>query len=85
MVCFIYNTVVHRHTFVKVYSNFSPKLRPSARTKSILVENNAIFEVFRKALTDRLLYGLLFVNGRFTKYKFAKGIVSLRQRLCFVV
>ena len=85
MVCFIYNTVGHRHTFVKVYSNFSPKLRPSARTKSILVENNAIFEVFRKALIDRLLYGLLFVNGQFTKYKFAKGIVSLRQRLCFVV
>ena len=55
MVCFIYNTVVHHHTFVKVYSNFTPKLRPSARTKSILVENNAIFEVFRKALTDNWL------------------------------
>ena len=55
MVCFINNTVVHRHTFVKVYSNFSPKLRPSARTKSILVENNAIFEGFRKTLTDNWL------------------------------
>ena len=55
MVCFIYNTVGHRHTFVKVYSNFSPKLRASARTKSILVENNAIFESFRKALTDNWL------------------------------
>ena len=85
MVCFIYNTVVHRHTFVKVYSNFSPKLRPSARTKSILVENNAIFEVFRKALIDRWLHKYQSVIGRFTKYKFAKGIVSLRQRLCFVV
>ena len=55
MVCFIYNTVVHRHTFVKVYSNFSPKIRPSARTKSILVENNAIFMSFRKVLTDNWL------------------------------
>ena len=55
MVCFIYNPVVHRRTFVKVYSNFTPKLRPSARTKSILVENNAIFEGFHKALTDNWL------------------------------
>jgi hypothetical protein len=55
MVCFIYNTVVHRHTFVKVYSNSTPKIRPSARTKSILVENNAIFEVFRKVLTNNWL------------------------------
>ena len=85
MVCFIYNTVVHRHTFVKVYSNFSPKIRASARTKSILVENNAIFDVFRKTLTDNWLREYLPVIGRFTKYKFAKGIVSLRQRLCFVV
>ena len=85
MVCFIYNTVGHRHTFVKVYSNFSPKLRPSARTKSILVENNAIFDVFRNTLVDRWLRNYSSVIERFTKIEFAKGKVSLRERPCFVV
>ncbi len=38
-------------SFVKYYSNFDPKLRPSARTKIFLVENSAFFEVFRKSLS----------------------------------
>ncbi|MBQ2195324.1 MAG: hypothetical protein II407_00105, partial [Prevotella sp.] len=46
---------------------------------------NAIFEVFRKALSDRWLHDYLSVIGRFTKSKFAKGKVSSRERLCFVV
>ena len=75
----------HPPDFVKNYSNFDPKLRASARTKSILVENNAIFEVFCKALNDKWLHGYSSVNGQFTKYEFAKGKVSLRERPCFVV
>jgi hypothetical protein len=50
-----------------------------------LVEKTPIFEVFGKALIDKWLRGYLSVNGRFTKDKFAKGKVSLRQRPCFVV
>jgi hypothetical protein len=67
------------------YSNFDLKLRPSERTKSFPVENNAIFEVFRKVLIDRLLRDCLSVNVQFTKSKFAKGKVSLHERPCFVV
>ena len=50
-----------------------------------LVEKTAFFEVFRKVLSDKWLHEYLSVISRFTKNKFAKGIVSLRQRLCFVV
>jgi hypothetical protein len=39
--------------FVKIYSNFSPKLRASFRTKSFSVEKNAIFEVFHNTLVNR--------------------------------
>ena len=49
------------------------------------VEKTAIFDVFRNVLTDRWLHGFKTVNGRFTKYEFAKGKVSLRQRPCFAV
>ena len=41
--------------------------------------------VFRKMLTDKWLREFKTVNGRFTKSKFAKGIVSPRQRYRFVV
>ena len=40
-------------SFVKYYSNFDPKLRPSARTKIFLAGNSAFFEVFRKLLSYR--------------------------------
>jgi hypothetical protein len=36
-------------------------------------------------LIDKWLHGFKTVNGRFTKYEFAKGKVSLRQRPCFSV
>jgi len=36
-------------------------------------------------LTDKWLHEFKTVNGRFTKSKFAKGIVSPRQRYRFVV
>ena len=49
------------------------------------VEKMPFFEVFRNMLSDRWLHGFKTVNGRFTKSEFAKGKVSLRQRLCFVV
>ena len=49
------------------------------------VEKTAILEVFRKVLIDKWLHGCLSVNGRFTKYEFAKGKVSLCERPCFVV
>ena len=42
--------------FVKKYSNFDPKLRASSWTNCSSVENNAIFEDFCKALTDRWLH-----------------------------
>ena len=71
--------------FVKEYSNFDPKLRPSARTNESLGRKNAIFEVFRKVLTNKWLHGYLSINGQFTNNKFAKGKVSLRERPCLVV
>ena len=63
----------------------SPKNRGCWSRKGHSVEKTAIFVVFHKVLIDRWLHGYLSVNGRFTKYEFAKGKVSLRQRLCFVV
>jgi hypothetical protein len=62
------------------YSNFDLKLRPSERTKSFPVGNNAFFEVFRKVLVDRWLCDYLSVIEQFTKYEFAKGKVLVRQR-----
>jgi hypothetical protein len=38
------------------YSNFDLKLKPSERTKSFPVENNAFFEVFRKSLSGKWLH-----------------------------
>ena len=63
----------------------SPKNRGSWSRKSTSVEKTAIFEVFGNLLADRRLRGFLSVNKRFTKYKFAKGKVSLRERPCFAV
>ena len=63
----------------------SPKNRGSWSRKSTSVEKTVIFDVFRKVLIDKWLRRYLSVNGRFTKYKFAKGKVSQRQRLRFVV
>ena len=63
----------------------TPKNGGCRSRKGHSVEKTAIFDVFRKVLTDKWLHGFLSVNGRFTKYKFAKGKVSLRERPCFVV
>ena len=49
------------------------------------VEKTSIFDVFRNMLAARWLHDYSSVISRFTKSKFAKGKVSLRQRLCFVV
>jgi hypothetical protein len=49
------------------------------------VEKTSFFEVFRKVLSDKRLHGYLSVNRRFTKNKFAKGKVSLRERPRFAV
>jgi len=59
--------------FVKIYSNFSPKLRASFRTKSFSVEKNAIFEAFRNALGNRWLRDYLSVTVQFTKNEFARA------------
>ncbi len=67
------------------YSNFDLKLRPSERTKSFPVENNAFFEVFRKSLSSKWLHDYSSVIVRFTNNEFAKGKVSLRERPRFVV
>ena len=48
-------------------------------------EKTPFFEVFRKMLTDKWLHEFKTVNGRFTKSKFAKGIVSSCERYRFVV
>ena len=40
---------------------------------------------FHKVLIDRSLRDYLSVNVQFTKSKFARGKVSLRERPCFVV
>ena len=63
----------------------SPNKRHQNEQKGHSVEKTSIFEVFRNTLADKWLHGLQTINGRFTKYKFAKGIVSLHQRPCFVV
>ena len=63
----------------------SPKNRGCWQRKSHSVKITAIFTVFGNSLTDRRLQGYWFVTGRFTKYEFARGKVSLRERLCFVV
>ena len=57
--------------FVKIYSNFSPKLRASFRTKSFPVEKNAIFEAFCNALGNRWLHEYPSVIVQFTKSEFA--------------
>ena len=58
----------------------SPKNRGCWSRKGHSVEKTAFFEVFRKVLADKWLHGYLSVNGRFTKYKFAKGKVLVRER-----
>ena len=63
----------------------SPKNGGCRSRKGHSVEKTPFFEVFRKVLIDKWLHGYLSVNGRFTKYKFAKGKVSLRERPCFAV
>ena len=64
---------MNRVYYVKKYSNFDPKKWGVLITKGALDENNAIFEVFRKSLTDKWLHGCPIVNGRFTKDGIAKG------------
>ena len=68
----------------KLLSNNIRILRPKNggcwSRKGHSVEKTSIFEVFRKVLIYKWLRGCLSVNGRFTKYKFAKDKVSLRQR-----
>ena len=59
--------------FVKIYSNFSPKLRASFRTKSFSVEKNAIFEVFHNTLVNRWLHDYPSVIVQFTKSEFARA------------
>jgi len=49
------------------------------------VEKTPFFDVFRKVLNDKWLRDYLSVNGQFTKNKFAKGKVSLRERPRFAV
>ena len=63
----------------------TPKNRGYWSRKGHSVEKTPIFEILGKVLTDRWLHGYLSVNGRFTKYKFAKGKVSSRERPCFTV
>ena len=53
--------------------------------KGALGRKNAIFDVFRKVLTDKWLRDCLTVVWRFTNNGFAKGKVSLRERPCFIV
>jgi len=49
------------------------------------VEKTPFFDVFRKVLINKLLHRFKTVIWRFTNNEFAKGKVSLRQRLCFIV
>ena len=63
----------------------SPKNRGCWSRKSHSVKITAIFAIFGNSLTDRRLRDCLSVNGQFTKSEFARGKVSLRERLCFVV
>jgi len=83
-----------RHTRISIRVNgilsnniriLTPNKGHQNEQKGHSVEKTAIFDVFRNTLSDKWLHGLQTINGRFTKYKFAKGIVSLRQRPCFVV
>ena len=63
----------------------SPKNRGCWSRKVHSVKKTAIFAVFGNLLTDRRLRDCLSVNWQFTKYEFARGKVSLRERPCFVV
>ena len=63
----------------------SPKNRGYWSRKSHSVEKMPFFAVCGNSLTDRRLRDCLFVNGQFTKSKFARGKVSLHERPCFVV
>ena len=62
----------------------TPKNGGCSSRKSTSVEKTAVFEVFCKVLIDKWLHGYLSVNGRFTKYEFAKGKVSSCERPCFI-
>ena len=43
--------------FVKIYSNFDPKKQGVLTTEEFSVKKTSIFDVFRKALTDKWLQG----------------------------
>ena len=73
------------YTLSRIIRILSPKNRGYWSRKCRSVEKTPFFEVFRKALSDRWLHDYLSVIGRFTKYEFARGKVSLRERPCFVV
>ena len=68
-----------------VFRNLTPKNGGRRQQKGNSTEKTPIFEVFRKVLIDKLLHDCLSVNVRFTKSKFARGKVSLRERYRFVV
>jgi len=51
----------------------SPNKGAQYERKGHLVEKTPIFDVFRKALTDKWLHEYKTVNGRFTKSKFARA------------
>ena len=48
---------MNRVYYVKKYSNFDPQKWGVLITKVSLAQNYAIFEVFRKSLTDKWLHG----------------------------
>jgi len=68
-----------------VFRILTPKNGGCRQQKGNSTEKTPIFEVFRKVLIDKLLHDYLSVNVRFTKSKFARGKVSLRERYRFVV
>ena len=63
----------------------SPKNGGYWSRKGPSFEKTPIFDVFRNVLIDKLLRDCWSVNVQFTKSKFAKDKVSLRERPCFVV
>ena len=58
----------------------SPKNGGCWSRKGHSVEKTAIFDVFRSMLADKWLRSCLSVNGRFTKYKFVRSKVLVRER-----
>jgi len=78
-VCFTFENLSNN---IRILSPNEGHLR---ERKSHSVEKTPFFEVFCKMLTDKWLHEFKTVNVRFTKSKFAKGIVLPRQRYRFVV